>query len=183
MKTLLTILAVIVTIELHAQMGDVFPDMNAETLTNQFVNLPGDLKGKYSLICLASSKKAEEFLSPWFSPIYNNFIHKPDGQNFFGFTYDINVYFIPMITGVKRPAYKKTMEKTKKTVDPKIKPYVLFFEGSLKDYKDQLSLNDKNVPYFYVLDPEGKIIDATEGRYTQSKMQDVINAVAVSLKH
>ncbi|MCV9387078.1 mitochondrial ATPase complex subunit ATP10 [Reichenbachiella ulvae] len=162
-----------------AQVGDAFPDMETESLTHNIISIPEDIKGKYSLLCLAYSKKAEEDLTHWFSPIYNHFISEP--QDLFSFNYDINAFFIPMFTGAKRPAYKKVMKKVQETVDPRIQPHVLFYEGTLVEYRTKLEFDDAKRPYFYVVDPEGKIIHATSGEYTDRKMQEIINALAPSL--
>ncbi|HNR73963.1 MAG TPA: hypothetical protein PKM03_07045, partial [Cyclobacteriaceae bacterium] len=59
----------------HAQViGKQFPDMEAETVEDKKVNLPADTKGKYTLLGLAYSKKSEDELNTWFSPIYNKFV-------------------------------------------------------------------------------------------------------------
>ncbi|WP_436516197.1 hypothetical protein [Ekhidna sp. To15] len=159
------------------QVGNTFPDMEAETLTNEFVNLPADISDKYSLIGLAYSKKAEDYLKGWFEPVYNQFIYKNPNPGPFDFSFDVNTYFIPMFTGAKRPAYKKVMNKLKKTIDKRMQPNVLFYKGTLKEYKDALNFDGKDLPYFYVLDPEGKIVYTTSGRFTQRKMQEITDAV------
>ena len=160
-----------------AQVGDQFPNMEAETLTNEFVDLPTDIKGKYSLVGLAYSKKAEDYLKGWFEPVYNQFIYKNPNPGPFDFSFDIHTFFVPMFTGAKRPAYKKVMNKLKKTIDKRMQPNVLFYKGALKTYKDALNFDGKDLPYFYVLDPSGKIVYATSGRYTQRKMQEITDAV------
>ena len=95
-----------------SQEGNQFPTMEAESLSNQLVDIPKDLEGKYSLIGLAYSKQAEDFLKNWFEPIYNQFIYKNPTPGLFSFSFDVNCYFIPMFTGAKRPAYQKVMKKT-----------------------------------------------------------------------
>ncbi|UXP32396.1 hypothetical protein N6H18_00205 [Reichenbachiella agarivorans] len=166
-----------------AQVGGVFPDMATESLTNNMIDLPSQIKGKYALIGLAYSKKAEEDLQHWFSPVYNNFIHKSETPNPFKFEYDINTYFIPMLTGAKRPAYKNTMKKVQETVDPRLRPHVLFYEGTMNQYRNLLKLEESDLPYFFILDPDGVIIHTAQGRYTDKKMQEIINALAPSLKN
>ena len=161
----------------QAQVGNAFPEMEAESLTNVFVTVPKDLSGKYSLIGLAYSKKAEDYLKGWFEPIYNQFIYKNPNPGPFDFSFDINAYFIPMFTGAKRPAYQKVMKKMQKTIDKRLQPNVLFYKGTLKAYKESLNFDGKELPYFYVLDPNGKIVYATSGRYSTKKMQEITDAV------
>lgn len=158
-----------------AQVGDAFPEMEAESLTNKIVNIPADVKGKYTLIGLAYSKKSENDLKTWFNPTYNQFIYKPETPSLFAGNYDVNVYFVPMFTGAKRTAYKSVMKKVQKTIDPKLQPHVMFYKGKLKDYKQALKFKGKDVPYFYVLDATGKIVMTTSGKYTDAKMQKVID--------
>ncbi|MBV6647066.1 MAG: hypothetical protein KI790_16535 [Cyclobacteriaceae bacterium] len=159
------------------QVGQEFPYMEGESLTNQVINIPKDVAGKYTLIGLAYSKKSENYLQTWFEPTYNQFIYKPDKPSLFGGNYDVNVYFIPMFTGAKRPAYKSVMKKIQKTIDPKLQPHVLFYKGELKSYKKALNFKGKDVPYFFVLDESGKIIYATSGRYTDTKMREITDKV------
>jgi hypothetical protein len=139
--------------------------------------LPEDIKGKYTILGLAYSKKSEKDLKSWFSPAYNQFIYKPETPSLFAGNYDVNVYFIPMFSGAKRPAYQKVMNNIKKTIDVKLQPYVLFYKGTIKEYKKLLNFDGKDRPYFYVLDPEGKIIHATSGYYSDSKIQEIVDAV------
>ncbi|MBU2912441.1 MULTISPECIES: hypothetical protein [Reichenbachiella] len=176
----ITLVLLTISLNTYAQVGDPFPEMSTESLTHQLIEIPDHTMGKYTLLCIAYSKKAEEDLGKWFSPIYTNFIQKSTSP--FAFHYDINTYFIPMFTGAKRPAYKKVMKKTQASVDPLIQPHVLFYEGTLIEYKTKLDFNDSKIPYFYILDPEGKIIHFTSGNYSDKKMQEVINALAPSLK-
>ncbi len=175
MKTTLIFLILISTIVTKAQVGNPFPAMEAESLSNEMINLPEDLKGKYTLIGLAFSKKAEDNLKTWFSPIWNQFIREPKKTDLFATDYDINLFFIPMFTGHKTVAYKKTMNKVQKTTDSKLHPHILFYKGTMKVYKEALGFKGKNVPYFYLMDDAGKIIWQTSGPYSDPKMQEIID--------
>lgn len=159
--------------ELPAQViGKQFPDMTAETVEDKKVNLPQDVKGKYTLLGLAYSKKSEDELNTWFSPVYSTFIEKQTGM-MQSISYDVNVYFVPMFTGVNAAATGTAKRKAMKNVDPKLLPYILFYKGELRKYKDELDFERRDIPYFFVLDPDGKIVFATEGRYSDSKMESI----------
>src|SRR5215467_3076999 len=84
-------------------IGKAFPSMTAETVDDKKVNLPQDTKGKYTLLGLAYSKKSEDELNTWLNPVYSTFIQKQTGM-IQGFSYDVNVYFVPMFTGVNAAA-------------------------------------------------------------------------------
>src|SRR5882757_4723609 len=118
-------------------VGKSFPDMVAETVENKKVNLPADVKGKYTLLGLAYSKKSEDQLNTWFSPVFTTFIQKNTGQ-MAGFNYDVNVYFVPMFTGINAAATGTAKRKAIKKVDPQLLPYILFYKGELKPYKEAL---------------------------------------------
>ena len=170
------------SISVNAQIGNSFPEMEAESLTNEFVTIPTDISDKYSLIGLAYSKKAEDYLKGWFEPIYNQFIYKNPNPGPFDFSFDVHAYFVPMFTGAKRPAYQKVMNKLKKTIDKRMLPNVLFYKGTLKAYKEALNFDGKELPYFYVIDPDGKIVYATSGRYTKQKLQEITDAVESAME-
>jgi len=150
----------------------MFPAMEAETVEDEKVTIPDDTKGKYTLVGLAYSKKSEDELNGWFNPIFSKFIQKTSGL-MSGFGYDVNVYFIPMFTGINAAATGTAKKKALKKVDPQLLPYILFYKGELKLYKEELDFEKKDIPYFFVLDKEGKIVFATSGAYSESKLDQV----------
>ena len=173
MRYLLFLSMFIFSINLEAQViGTTFPEMEAETVDDVKVVLPEDVKGKYTLVGLAYSKKSEDELNGWFQPIFSKFIQKNKGL-FESFGYDVNVYFVPMFTGVKSTAAGTAKKKAAKDIDPQLLPYILFYKGELKTYKDALDFEKKDTPYFFVLDKEGKIVYATSGKYTSKKLDEV----------
>lgn len=153
-------------------VGKMFPEMSAETVEDKVVSLPNDTKGKFTLLGLAYSKKSEDELNTWFEPIFYKFIQKSTGL-MASFGYDVNVYFVPMFTGVNAAATGTAKRKSLKKVDPQLLPYILFYKGELKKYKDELDFEKRDIPYFFVLDKEGKIVFATSGAYSEDKMDQV----------
>lgn len=174
MKTLFFVFFLLaVTSHAGAQViGKTFPAMEAETVEDKKVKLPDDTKGKYTLLGLAYSKKSEDELNSWFQPVFEKFVQKTTGL-MGGFGYDVNVYFIPMFTGVNAAATGTAKRKAIKNIDPQLLPYILFYKGELKPYKESLDFEKKDIPYFFVLDANGKIIFATSGKYSESKMDDI----------
>mgnify|MGYP001827945741 CR=1 FL=1 len=152
--------------------GTAFPAMETATVENEAVNLPADVSEKYTLLGLAYSKKAESDLSSWFSPVYNKFIKKSTGV-FASFSYDINVYFVPMFTGIKAAAEGTARRKAAEKLDPLLIANILFYKGKLKPYKEALEFDKKDVPYFFLVDKEGNIAYATSGKYSEAKMQSI----------
>lgn len=176
-KFALLLLTLVSLLGADAQVtGKMFPDMEAETVEDKKVVLPKDTNGKYTLLGLAYSKKSEEDLNTWFQPVFEKFIQKTTGI-LAGFSYDVNVYFVPMFTGINAAATGTAKRKAIKNIDPQLLPYVLFYKGELKSYKESLEFDKKDVPYFYVLDPSGKIVHATIGRYTDAKMNEIEDVI------
>ncbi len=174
---LITIVLLAVINQAQAQViGKIFPDMEAETVEDKKVKLPNDTKGKYTLLGLAYSKKSEDDLNSWFSPVYNKFVRKPEGL-LAGLGYDVHVYFVPMFTGVNAAATGTAKRKAIKNIDPLILPYILFYKGELKPYKDALDFAKRDIPYFFVLDPEGKIVFATSGPFTEAKLDEAEESI------
>jgi hypothetical protein len=163
----------VVSLSLIAQVtGKMFPDMEAETVEDKKIMLPNDVKGKYTLLGLAYSKKSEDDLNSWFQPVFEKYIQKTTGL-MSGFGYDVNVYFVPMFTGINAAATGTAKRKALKNIDPQLLPYVLFYRGELKTYKQSLEFDKKDVPYFFVLDPTGKIVHAAVGKYSEDKMEEI----------
>lgn len=172
-KSGLMIGLVLLSFSVLAQVtGKMFPDMEAETVEDKKIKLPHDVKGKYTLLGLAYSKKSEDDLNSWFQPVFEKYIQKTTGL-MSGFGYDVNVYFVPMFTGINAAATGTAKRKALKNIDPQLLPYVLFYKGELKTYKESLEFDKKDVPYFFVLDPTGKIVHAAVGKYTEDKMDEI----------
>jgi hypothetical protein len=173
-RLMIIILSLLINFSLaEAQViGKTFPSMQAETVEDKTVKLPGDVAGKYTLIGMAYSKKSEDELNSWFQPVFQKFIQKTKGL-MAGFAYDVNVFFVPMFTGVNAAATGTAKRKAAKNIDPQLLPYILFYKGELKTYKEALDFEKRDIPYFFVLDPQGKIVYATSGKYSEDKMDAV----------
>jgi len=157
-------------------VGKLFPEMHTETANDTVVNLPSDIKGKYSLVGMAYSKKSEDDLNTWIQPIFTKFIQKPTGL-LAGTGYDINVYFVPMFTGVNVGISKTAKKEALKKMDPYFIPYILFYKGELKSYKQALEFEKRDTPYFFLLDSSGTIVYATSGEFTENKLEEIQDAI------
>lgn len=157
-------------------VGKQFPTIDAETAEDKKVRLPDDTKGKYTLLGLAYSKKSEDELNTWFEPVFSKFVQKTSGL-MAGMGYDVNVYFVPMFTGINAAAEGTAKKKAMKNLDPQLLPYILFYKGELKSYKEALDFERRDIPYFFVLDPQGKIVYATSGAWSEEKMDKVEESI------
>lgn len=171
---LLFIMLIAIKLPLMAQIGERFPQIEGETIAHQEISLPEDTEGKYTLVGMAFSKKSDEELQSWFQPVYTRFLQDTDNAGLFAdFAYDVNVYFIPMFSGLKKAAAGPAKKKALKKVDAALHPHILFYVGEIKTYRDALQLEEKDKPYFFVLDKQGNIVYSTSGNYTARKMDEV----------
>jgi hypothetical protein len=145
-------------------VGQIFPELKAETLTDSVISFPNDTKGKSTLICMAYSADAEKDLKTWYEPTYDKFIAK---------TELMSDMFIPMFTGVKAAGAAKAKKDMKESVQVDLQPHVVVYKGELDAYKETLKMDDKSKPYIYVLDKDGKIVFVTSGAYTEDKMDEI----------
>ena len=124
MKTFFVVLLLLISVQfvsLAQVVGKTFPQLIAETVEDKKVSIPEDVRGKYTLVGLAYSKKSEGELNSWFQPVFAKFIQKTNGL-FSGFAYDVNVYFVPMFTGVNAAATGTAKKKAAKNIDPSCSP-------------------------------------------------------------
>ncbi len=157
-------------------VGKPFPEMLCEDYNGKSVNLPADTKGKYTLLGMAFSKGAETELKTWLNPMYNKFVVKKDKKDADVFDvqydYNINLYFVPMFTGLNQLTSKQSKEKIKSLTEKELYPYLLFYSGD-KTYKEELDFEKKDTPYFFVLDKNGKIMYATSGKFDEKKLEKI----------
>lgn len=173
-KVILFMLILAGGFEAAAQVGTPFPELEGETIQDKEITLPGDTNGKYTLVGMAFSQKSDDELQSWFKPVYSRFLQSSGNAGLFSdFAYDVNVYFVPMFSGVKKAAAGAAKKQALKKVDPELHPHILFYVGEISSYREALQLKEKDQPYFFVLDKAGKVVYATSGNYTEEKMEEV----------
>ena len=174
MKNILILFALVLSFSAFSQngKGQQYPPMTGETFAGKAISLPEDTKGKITIIGVCFSKKAEDDLKTWLNPLYNMFIVKKDTNDFFSAAanYDVHFYFIPMLNKINQILATSSKEKIRNDTDKEFWPYLIFYTGSIKPYKEDLSIKDSEVPYFFVLDKAGKIIRVESGKYDEKKM-------------
>jgi len=163
----------LLSLQFRAQKGTIFPDIQGKTLDDKNMSLP--LKnGKYTVLAIAYNRDAEDDLKKWLNPLYNMFIKKPENSNFdMAAIYDVNFVFVPMISG-----FKKIAEDFKKGTDKEFWPYILDTEKTdIKALQARLKITDNKIPYFYILDKDGKIVETESGKYTDNKIDKLEDAI------
>jgi alkyl hydroperoxide reductase subunit AhpC len=146
-----------------------FPDMSVKALNGKQVNLPADLKGKFAVIAIAYSIKAQTDLNSWYAPIMSNF--------FSSNLMPVNVYFIPMTKSIGI-SDDKVEAKLKQSIDKDLYGNVLLYKEDPKEYIKELGMSKKDEPYIFVVDPNGDITYVTSGAYTEQKMDTITDKVS-----
>ncbi len=167
---LVVIAGIAISFTADSPVGKQFPAMTGETLSGASKTLPADVKGKYTILTLAYSSDAENDLQTWLSPAYNKFIAKTGMMDS---EYDVNIYFVPIFSGANIAFAGKMQKRMKEEADKDLHPYVLFYKGDMKELRDFIGLENKDVPYLFVLDKQGKIVYTTSGQYSEKKMEEI----------
>ena len=170
-------LIVIFSLSVHfafGQVGQAFPQIETETVSGKIVKLPSEFSGTYSLIGIGTSKKAEEDLRSWQTPVYNKFIAK---TGLMDQMYDVKVGFLPLFTGATRMAKDKVVKKLKENNEKLVMDHVYVYSGNREPFLE-IGIEDKTEPYFLLLDANGKILWYTSGKFRQKHLdaiEEVLN--------
>lgn len=175
MKKILALTILTLALNCNAQKGKTFPDVNGVTLDDKEKTIPFKNE-KYSILAVAFHRGAEDELKKWLNPLYETFSKKekkPAGTMDVSISYDVNFLFVPMIAGIKMIA-----EEFKSSTDKAFWPYVLDTRKSdMKAVATAIGVTDKKIPYIFVLDKNGVVVDVQSGAYNQAKvdaMEDTI---------
>ncbi len=150
--------------------GTTFPELQGEKLTGEQLTIPKDIGNKVSIVGMAYSKKSEATLKTWYQPMFDKFVLK---RGIFDAQYDVNLLFIPMFTGGKKAAYNVSIKKMKESNREDLYPYLLFYKGDLEPYVSTLEMDNKELPYLFILDEEGEILYSTKGLFNEKKMSEI----------
>ena len=151
------------------QVGQGFPQIETETVAGKVVKLPSEFSGSYSLIGIGTSKQAEEHLRTWEAPVYNKFIRK---TGLMDQMYDVQIGFLPLFTGAARMAKDKVVKKLKENNEKLVMDHVYVYSGEREPFKS-IGIEDKTEPYFLLLDPNGKVVWYTSGKFRQKHLDDI----------
>lgn len=141
-----------------------------ETIDHQRINIPEDVKGKYTLLFFASSNKAQPALESWMDPVYQKFIAK---TGLMDDMYDVNVFFIPLVKSNNQLLAENMKKKFRESAQSDLKPHVIFSETNTEQILSLLKITRTEVPYLFLLDKDAKIIFETNGAYSEEKFDRI----------
>lgn len=151
----------------------VFPNLQCETLADKPLNIPADVKGKKTVVCLALSPKAEKMLRDWNNPLYNSLMAEGMGGLMGGRMYDANLCFVGMLKGIAKLGLNEAKKQSKKEISPKQYPYFMVSDDDVNALMKELTITDAKEPHFFVLDANGAIVFHTQGAYTDAKLNAI----------
>lgn len=154
-------------VALHAGAQKIFPPMEGETVDGRSVALPPQGSASFTIVAMAYGKKAEPLLEKWYAPAYARFVAK---HGLFAGSYEVELFLVPVFTGLNKAGYAATMNRLRREVDPEIARRVLFVKDDARQVIHDLGLTDKDVPYFFVLDPQGRILERVSGAFSVEKL-------------
>jgi len=174
MRNLFALLVLFLASGLFAQTSTNFPPIKGINLEDKTVKVPAG-NGNYSVVGIAFHRQAEDQLKKWLNPLYEAFIRKENSAGTMDMAelHDANFIFIPMING-----FRKVAEEFKKGTDKEYWPYIMDTEKTdVKELQRQLGVDDNKIPYFFVLDPQGKIVASVSGTYSDKKLAVLEDAI------
>jgi hypothetical protein len=168
MKNIIITASLFCSLVANAQKGKDFPKIEGVTLDNKEHQLP-ITNGKISIVAIAFNKDAEDELKKWLNPLYNTFMVESKATKGMDLStnYDVNFFFVPLIAGLK-----VIFEKFQATTDKGFWPYVLDTRKSdIKSVATLLGVTDRKIPYIFILDKSGKVLDFQTGEYSEDKIE------------
>ncbi|MBL7940603.1 MAG: hypothetical protein JNL43_14675 [Flavobacteriales bacterium] len=150
--------------------AQTFPALTGETASGASITLPARSAKAWTIIGIAYSQKASPMLEEWYEPAYLRFIAK---HGLMAGSYEADVYFVPLFVGLNKAAYEPSMKKFRKSADPEIVDHVLFSKDELDPLKAALEMDEKDIPYFFVLNAEGKIVHRAKGAFSEEKLEAI----------
>lgn len=174
MKIITIIISMLLSIWISAQNKIGFPALKGHTLEGNSISLPLAKTEKFTIIGLCYKRSAEEDLKTWIQPMYDVFVAKPNAGDFGDVAnyFDVNYYFIPLISG-----FKKAANDFKEATQKDLWKNVIDCDTDIKLLKEQLKPTNDDVPYFYVLNEKGQIVEVVSGKYTEGKMDKIQEAI------
>lgn len=174
MKNILLLVTAFFTLSLAAQTKTNFPSLSGHNLDGGSVSIPLAGTKKFTIVGLCYKRSAEEDLKTWIQPMYDVFVAKAKGTDYFDVAnyYDVNYFFIPLISG-----FKKAANDFKASTQPDLWKNVIDCDTDIKLLKKQLKPASDDVPYFYVIDTNGKITEIVSGKYSEAKMDKIQEAI------
>jgi hypothetical protein len=155
----------------------IFPSFTCTNLKDKQVTLPTDMASKRMVVALMLSTKADKHLQKWSQPLYNALMADGMGGMMGGNMYNANLCFVGAVKGLAKLALPEMIKRAKQEVDAKYHANFMYTDTDVNALMKSLSITDKDVPHFIVVETDGTILYQTSGEYTQDKLDDITGAL------
>jgi len=155
--------------QMSGQVGKQFPAIEVEDLKGMTYQLPTHFDSEYTLIGIGTSKKAEDDLKTWQTPVYNKFIAK---TGLMDQMYDVDICFLPIFTGASQAAKGQVVKKLRENNETLVLDHVMIYAGS-RDPFDNIGAGDKDAPTFVLINRKGKILWTAQGQFRQKYLDEI----------
>lgn len=173
MKALFKLFAIVfllfIILPAHGQINKPFPDVSTEKVTGEIVRVPAAFEGKFALIGVGTSKKAEAQLKTWQNPLYQKFVAK---TGLMDDMFNVDLCFLPLFTGASQLAKGEIIKKLKENNEALVIDNVYVYTGSREPFK-AIGVDDKSEPYFFLLDKSGTIVWTASGAFSQKYLDQI----------
>ena len=151
--------------------GSPFPGLKAQDLTDRFITLPSESKGRVTLITAAFSRPEEGIIESWTGPFADKFSGRDDTAYYeIAMIGDVGWVSIFIFNGIKGG----TPENKKEHV-------LVFWEKTKGEFREIFSAEDDSLIYVFLLDKEGIIRLKTSGLKAENKDIETLLSAAESL--
>lgn len=157
--------------------GSIFPTVTCTNLKDKQVVLPADVAGKRTVIALMLSTKADKYMQAWSQPLYNALMADGMGGMMGGNMYNANLCFVGAVKGLAKLALPEMIKKAKKEVDAKYHGNFMYTDTDMDALMKNLTITDKTIPHFVVINTDGKILFQTSGAYSDDKLNEITGAL------
>jgi hypothetical protein len=149
----------------------IFPKVQTVSLEGKQVMLPEDLKGKYTLLCVALDQKGIKDLSTWVKPIYTDLLHtKRDNSVVQKDEFNINTHFVILGEAMSQELTKQLVDSLEAKHALDLTDKFLFASGLKQELSDALKLKNSSTANGFLLDYKGTIVYRFEGSYSEGKL-------------
>ncbi len=155
--------------QISAQVGKQFPAVEVEDLKGGTFQLPTHFDSEFTLIGIGTSKKAEDDLKTWQTPVYNKFVAK---TGLMDQMYDVDICFLPIFTGASQAAKGQVVKKLKENNESLVLDHVMIYAGSREPF-EKLGADDKDAPAFVLINKQGKVVWTKRGQFRQKYLDEI----------
>ncbi|MEL6535867.1 MAG: hypothetical protein AAFQ98_10670 [Bacteroidota bacterium] len=155
----------------NGEVGDLFPTLEAETLSKEEITFPTDLEGKANIIILVFKQEAQKLVNTWADVILEEY--EPLAE--------ISYHEVPMISTFYKPIGWQIDNWMRGGIPTQWHDNTATFYGDRSPYFQKLNMTEQRSCYVFVLDEEGIIQFRSEGPRNptdEAKFRQIITTLA-----